>query len=202
MTKLYRFSGDGEQIRLFGDVELDEVELEYPISVDRTNQQPWARTSTPVALGDLAFRWQKGTKDSVFLDCHMVFSSETPFFFCEGFVSVVSEKARDVLLPELGAEASFVETTIRGCEGRYFVFWITCISDPIDVPSNQLKPGYLGDGRFRLPRFPDYDLDKVKSKYVFRLPAWKYELNRDFATSEFFGLVKRAGLTGFGFRDV
>ena len=189
---------------VFGNVEFNDIDLGYMIAVDRVNDSLDCRKNPPSALEIIEFRSQDPDASTGitprYSDCMMVFDSAEPEYFCDGFVNVVSEKARDRLEPLVKDEIAFIKTEVSGASEKYFILWPKVICDVVAEDADLIESP-PGSGRYRFPRKVSLDASKCSANYYFRLPGWRYNVNVDLATSKFVRLVHENKLSGFGFRS-
>ena len=112
-----------------------------------------------------------------------------------GFETLVSESARNILLPYIGGECLFLPVEIPEAPTRYFVLYVTRLLDCLDSRTSR----FSGENPFgpRLVSLPSLKSEKVNG-FLFRLMGGLgYQLDYDFATDEFITLVRGLGLRGF-----
>ena len=144
-----RGHGDIKTVETQCAVQHDARRLGYLISVDERIHSLDARRSIPLAISHLGFksvvlegmrtkrRFSDMSKiDGFTLDCTLL-----------GVDTLVSEMARDKLVPFLGDECSFIPVVVEGAPWPYCLMWLHRLFDAFDTTRSLLRDD---DGRKRL----------------------------------------------------
>ena len=197
-----RVIGDSNYMEINLVFAHNEHKLGYPISVDRRIKALDARKIVPSAINTLKFQ-SKSLDDHCikpkFLDVIEVNSFTPNGGVLLGFDYVVSEFARDKLLPYLKNECTFVPVEIADVPQQYYIMWVHHICDVVDEERSRLGEDELSPERKR-PFRAVFHLNKIDSTYLFRVPQWKYDMDCDLALKPFRDLVKKLRISGFTFQ--
>jgi hypothetical protein len=132
-----------------------------------------------------------------FSDFMMVYAGASPYFYFDGYCTLVSPAAQTHLSGLLGSEVTFVPVSVDGADRPYSVLWLTTVLDVIGADSLTVPEGF-GSDRLRIKEakfIPDIQ------PCALRIPAWKYAANADLIKVSVAQSLCKSELTGFRFRD-
>lgn len=190
--KAYLCTGDLRSV--YVRVDLKEVARRgtrwYP---ELTESDPDARRRAVHAWEPLSLWWLPPDGKEAFFDDVVGFGG------IRGFETLVSARARDLLLPYVESECAFLPVEISGAPLRYFVLYVTRLVDCLDKDRSRFgRPAPSLPTPISIPRLRE---DSV-SGYLFRLQGGGgYQFDYDFGTESFVALVRTLGLRGFRFRE-
>lgn len=196
--------GEMERMEVVSTVAHNEYDLNFPISVDSRIHTLEARMAIPSDLYKLKFRSIPPHDHRIkpkFMDAIGLSNATPDNGILLGVSTIVSESARDKLLDFLDGECSFIPVEVIGAPQQYYILWVHKICDALDESRSRLTDA--SDNMYKnwkRPMRTVFQMEKITAKYLFRLPQWKYDMNRDIATPAFRDLVRDQKISGFNFQ--
>lgn len=202
---VFAISGSTRPYYVVGNEKYSEIDEGFPISRDDVERDLGARRVVPSRLTELDFRVAHILGESAAdvrcqADALMIARGGVePRFDIAGVTTIVSQRAKDALSPHVADECEFPEASVRGMYGRWFFLWVKKILDPVDYEKSDLRVVRWGadGGAVYRPNRLVFDQERVNSSYLFRLPQWLFQWDKDLCTGRLVELIRRCKLKGF-----